>query len=219
MLINMRNGMMAGKRLPYDAEVEYLESTGTQWIDTGVLPTTDLEFELHVKFSAILTRTGQVPMGMRYTQGAQWRYMVSNYHNSDFPTYSYASFFNHQICKAATSGTLEYVFSLRNGVFSNGIGDDTQVSMSGTPPISPMPENWTIYLFRGNQINQDPDWFTGRIYHVKFWKSGVLVRDFIPVRRGTVGAMYDRVSGKLFGNAGTGAFTYGNDLRYPILAA
>lgn len=29
------------KPLPYDAEVEYLESTGTQWIDTGVLWTSN----------------------------------------------------------------------------------------------------------------------------------------------------------------------------------
>ena len=34
-------GKAAGKRLPYDAEVEYLESTGTQYIDTGWLPTLD----------------------------------------------------------------------------------------------------------------------------------------------------------------------------------
>ena len=39
MLINLRNALMAGKRLPYDAELEYLESTGTQYIDTGVVPT------------------------------------------------------------------------------------------------------------------------------------------------------------------------------------
>lgn len=25
--------------IPYDAEIEYLQSTGTQWIDTGVVPT------------------------------------------------------------------------------------------------------------------------------------------------------------------------------------
>lgn len=36
MLIAGRNAMMAGRRLPYDAEVEYLESTGKQWIATGV---------------------------------------------------------------------------------------------------------------------------------------------------------------------------------------
>ena len=42
-----------------------------------------------------------------------------------------------------------------------------------------------------------------------------LERDFIPVRVGSganaVGYMYDRVSGQLFGNAGTGAFVIGPD--------
>lgn len=35
MLIGGRNGFLVDKRLPYDAEIEYLESTGTQWIDTA----------------------------------------------------------------------------------------------------------------------------------------------------------------------------------------
>jgi hypothetical protein len=46
----------------------------------------------------------------------------------------------------------------------------------------------------------------------KIWDNGVLVRDFIPVRKGTVGYLYDRVSGKLFGNAGTGDFVLGPDV-------
>ena len=37
MLVAARTGAWSGKRLPYDAEVEYLESTGTQWIDTGIV--------------------------------------------------------------------------------------------------------------------------------------------------------------------------------------
>lgn len=37
-MLGIRNAMTAPKRLPYDAEVEYLESTGTQWIDTGIAP-------------------------------------------------------------------------------------------------------------------------------------------------------------------------------------
>ena len=47
---------------------------------------------------------------------------------------------------------------------------------------------------------------------IKFYDSGILVRDFIPVRVGTVGYMYDRVSGQLFGNAGTGDFVLGPDV-------
>jgi hypothetical protein len=41
--------------------------------------------------------------------------------------------------------------------------------------------------------------------------AGNILFDFIPVRKGTVGYMYDRVSGKLFGNAGSGDFVLGPD--------
>lgn len=56
----------------------------------------------------------------------------------------------------------------------------------------------------------------GKIFGAQIGLGGVLVRDFIPVRftneNGvTEGAMYDRVSGHLFGNAGTGAFVIGPD--------
>ena len=51
----------------------------------------------------------------------------------------------------------------------------------------------------------------GRIYYVRI--SGVC--DFIPVRVGSganaVGYLYDRVSGELFGNMGSGAFVIGPD--------
>lgn len=38
-----------------------------------------------------------------------------------------------------------------------------------------------------------------------------MVRDFIPVRVGQVGYLYDRVSGQLFGKYGTGDFIVGPD--------
>ena len=44
-------------------------------------------------------------------------------------------------------------------------------------------------------------------------KNNVIVRYFIPVRVGTVGYMYDRVSGQLFGNQGTGDFVLGPDVQ------
>ena len=36
--------------------------------------------------------------------------------------------------------------------------------------------------------------------------------DLIPVRVGTTGYMYDKVSGQLFSNNGTGSFTLGQDI-------
>lgn len=53
--------------------------------------------------------------------------------------------------------------------------------------------------------------FVGNIYEQKAYKNGVLVGDFIPVKRksdGVIG-MYDAVSGTFYTNAGTGDFTAG----------
>ena len=51
----------------------------------------------------------------------------------------------------------------------------------------------------------------GKISYCKLYDNNILVRDLIPVRIGAVGYFYDRVSGQLFGNSGTGAFVIGPD--------
>lgn len=62
-------------------------------------------------------------------------------------------------------------------------------------------------------------WTTGmlagvRISTFKLWNASTLLIDFIPVRIETVGYMYDKVSGNLFGNAAeSGAFVLGNDVN------
>jgi hypothetical protein len=44
--------------------------------------------------------------------------------------------------------------------------------------------------------------------------NGTITLDWIPVRKNGVGYMYDKISGELHGNdAGSGAFTYGNDVN------
>ena len=47
---------MMNKALPYDAEIEFLEGTGTQWIDTGIVPT--INTEARVKWSPVRTNGG-----------------------------------------------------------------------------------------------------------------------------------------------------------------
>ena len=48
-------------------------------------------------------------------------------------------------------------------------------------------------------------------------QNGIIEHDYIPVRVGQVGYMYDRVSRRLFGNAGTGAFVLGPDVAKPVM--
>ena len=50
-----------------------------------------------------------------------------------------------------------------------------------------------------------------KVFSLRIFDTGTLVRDFIPVRVGTTGYLYDRASGALFGNDGTGSFGVGPD--------
>ena len=50
--------------LPYDAEIEYLESTGTQHIQTGIYPNTNLAYTIKLK-RAQASSGDQIPFGSR----------------------------------------------------------------------------------------------------------------------------------------------------------
>lgn len=50
-----------------------------------------------------------------------------------------------------------------------------------------------------------------RIYSFSVYLHDALVLDLIPVKDNGVGYMYDKVSGQLFGNSGSGSFILGND--------
>ena len=55
-----------------------------------------------------------------------------------------------------------------------------------------------------------------RVYAFSLTSNSVAVRSMLPVRVGTEGAMMDVLTRRIYRNAGTGAFGYGNDLKYPI---
>lgn len=66
--------------------------------------------------------------------------------------------------------------------------------------------------------NQRVSTYAGRIYSCRLYSGGAMTHDFVPIRflnedGEWEGAMYDFVSGELFRNQGTGAFSYGPDLE------
>jgi len=71
--------------------------------------------------------------------------------------------------------------------------------------------NSNIYLFSDGPRGRMK--FNGKIKYAKIYINNTLVRDFIPVRIGTTGYMFDKVTGKMFGNSGTGNFVLGPDIN------
>ena len=89
MMLGARTAAWSGKSLPYDAEVEYLESTGTQWIDTGYTKSQCPYFSLDVQ--PLITNVdsgmfGAYPDGYSVQQyQGRWRWFDSGWTLTDIP--------------------------------------------------------------------------------------------------------------------------------------
>ena len=81
-------------------------------------------------------------------------------------------------------------------------GVDTEI----TPNWSNVPINENYYMFKEPDHNGV---INSRIYYVKIWDNGTLIRDFVPAVRKSDNeiGMYDRVNDVFYTNDGTGTFT------------
>lgn len=201
-MIGLNRRRMMGNSKPYDAEIEYLESSGTQYITIpGYIPTDyDNTFETKITF-------------LGHTTNSQWRHWFSAYTNESSNTY--------RIVRNSNSDSFVLVY---NGSIAGGGGTSIAVSIGTTYDIKLYPTyvlfnntHITLSTSRGNQNTGNLRLFSTetklRFYNFKYTKGDSIILDMIPVRVGQVGYMYDKVSGQLFGNSGTGNFILGNDVN------
>lgn len=202
----MRRRMLMAESLPYDAEIEYLRATGTQYIDVGFKGDMDLDFSVTFKVDVDNVFYGvlgdrQATNSRRYTVlTAQANYVTDG-------AYITISSTNSQVTMPKT----DYAGGVFKTYKKDGLNVYSDNTLRGTLPRTTFttPNNITLFGIRNAGILTSM--MHGEISACQFSKNGVLLRDFIPVRVGTTGYMYDKVSKQLFGNAGTGSFILGND--------
>ena len=192
---------------PYDAEVKWLESTGTQWIDSGVESTSDVGFRIDCMISnAPIPETYPVVIGSQYSDYSHWISIWSE---------------DYEVRAGTEQSNLSIPFSTRvivNVNFENS--KEVSIVNGSRTPISTHSIPAKIGLFCAGDENGFSTPGASRIYAVQITNGDVLVRDMIPVRftneQGqSEGAMYDKVSGQLFKNQGTGKFLVGADAGMP----
>jgi hypothetical protein len=88
--------------------------------------------------------------------------------------------------------------------------DDAVGTVSGkvTSTSGDVVDTFTLF---GERVNGGPDFHFGKVKIYSF-KCGSSI-DLIPVRVGMEGAMKDKITGKIYRNAGTGAFKIGADRK------
>ena len=172
---------------------EYLQSSGIQWINTGVILTSNMETEM----SFILKETGNI-----YLFGST-------------PTNRYAiSFWNGRY--DIEWGTGEYpsnISTINTQIdFNIKSGEYLLNDYSRTTNTSTFTSDEAIIFARGG--GQNP--CKMQLFSLKIKQNNVLLREYLPVVMNDVGYLYDKVEHKLYGNDGTGSFTYGSILDIEI---
>ena len=212
-------------------EIEYLESTGTQYINLNYYARGTDIVEVRVKsttnnwnwYAGNGTNVTNYPLwnpifGMQVSGTYKfWGTYVST--NTTDKYYMY--FYNQSAGSAAysgftptlTSSTVKDWFTYKYNqkkVYRN----DTQLTGTNNGTINDtILSQKSIYLFSSNEDTAHKGTSKIQIAWFKLSdKNNNLVFNLIPVRKGTTGYMYDKVSGQLFGNSGTGDFVLGPDV-------
>lgn len=213
-MLRRRAMMGTQKTEPYEM-LNYIEATGTQYIDTGYNVEYTLPFAVEFDYQS-LKQSGtsfQALFGLTVEDSASLGINI-NIFSANNVAYNYIG------------GTPEHGGggTITSAVIAYGSRDiwklnRTEFSIKGTNNYSFVPattidylRNRIPYIFARNQNNLEARALaTGRIYYCKMWYNNDLVRDFVPVKRRSDGAigLYDKVTDAFFGNAGTGSFIGG----------
>lgn len=191
-------------------EVEYIESTGTQYVDTGFIPNQDTRVTmsgyLMPKESQVLAfpnffgsrsnGTNDFAVGMRKRDsGIFFRYGAQQIDNVD------------GLLGGALDGDFEIDCDKHKWSMSFARGHHGSYTFNYV--VFNTGKN--AYLFGGNN-GTDNAFIVMRLYTCKIYNNYTLVRDFIPcyIKKTKEVGLWDKVSQKFFKNSGTGSFLHGD---------
>lgn len=208
-LLNRRRYMGGGSSLPYDAEIEYLQTDGNSWIDLGFRATDNISFDIYVN---------RANNNVRFDCGSEegWsakiiRLLVQEGNHNTFYQYGNSSVSNGTITSSRNLvGDFRIEVAKNVAKITHNSGNIYTKTMTGNTPIL-TPGNFILFNFSiGTTVTPDSANNGAIIYSAKVIDTNVNL-DLIPVRIGQVGYLYDKNSKRLFGNAGTGDFVLGPD--------
>lgn len=186
---------------PYSL-LEYIQSTGTQYISTGYIPSTQ-----NVTYAFSVQST---------TQGAEERHFAKiacgriQFYKSD------SIYWRIYEQDPRFVGTTLYETNQKTDVVINNNYDanslsifvnNTKLQTGATARSNTCTTGTTLFALGTNGSYP----FIGKMYYYKIYDNGVLAFNAVPVRRNTDGAigMFDTVSGTFLQNSGTGNFIPG----------
>ena len=179
------------------AELECIESDGSQWIDTGFTPNQDTR--LTIEYGGIKGTGWQELFGA----GSSVRQPSLNYIGVVNDLNSVQCQYNTKYANAEATNERNVVDFNKNAFYVNGSLVSTLTASSFTSPYS-------LTLFDAATNDEEYPRYSGKLYSCKIYNNGVLVRDYIPVLRiDGVAGLYDLVNKSFARSNGANDFVGG----------
>lgn len=171
--------------------LNYLQGFGAQYIDTGVLPNSNTTIE--VKYNSVDT---SITLGCIVGSDNGWC-------SSGCAILLNTVEFGSNAYSMNTATAADTTVKLDKGtLYKNG----TQVNATSQSFTSSIP----LTAFCLNRKGSKEEYFSGKIYYIKIYDNGTLIRDFVPcIDKEGAACFFDKVSGECYYNAGSGEFTAG----------
>ena len=194
-------------------EVEYIESTGTQYIDTGIIGTGNIGFDIEWE-----TNDANTILGCRKAYNEN-QYQLSTYTGSNIVNgyFGYGTGGNgggkwHRIYY--NYGHKNHI-SFINNVLTLNDGTTQIINSENFSTANTL----VIFACKASTDGNIFEYTASKLYTLKFYDGSILIRNFIPCYRKSDGeiGLYDLVNNVFKTNAGTGTFLKGNDVTRPSI--
>ena len=188
-------------------ELEYIESTGTQAIDTKiVLQTNNVEFEWTAVDKS--TNSGTSLFGSETRSSPKYTGILHG--SKTFRTLYYGSITGKDVGYSAGAKLASWKLLLADTVrlYKNDVMVSSELAASSLQKSLP------IAVFASNFRGSMGQFSSVQMYSFKILDGGNLVLNLIPAMRNSdnVVGMYDTISGTFFTNSGTGNFVAGPEV-------
>ncbi len=195
------------RNIPYDHKIEYLQSSGTQYIDTGIVPSNNIVIYCKFKSSESFIfgcRTALNNKEYSFLTAGNNNESSFRFGNKYTPT-TIAKLSNNIVYELYSSLSTPNIVTVKN-LSTNEITTYTVENNTFNC-------DYSCHIFGINMGGTHGNGGASQyIYEFKLYCSDRDLLHLIPVRKSNIGYMYDKISNQLFGNNGTGNFVLGPDI-------
>lgn len=184
-------------------QVEYIQSSGTQYIDTGFKPKATTRTVMKADVTAVSEWSAFFGTRNATSQTASKAYLAAASSSTQYRSDYFGSALSINVNTTVKMTTVD---KNKNVCTFN---DDTI-----TNPSSVATASANMFLLALNNAGSAQYFLNAKLYSCNIYDNDVLVRDFVPCKNpsGVVG-LYDVVNGVFYQNAGTGEFTAGDEWK------